>query len=84
MATTGLSQKSLKGRESLAGSIRCPRCMGLMVVEEAFDSIAGGGQADSLVRRCVQCGEVVDPVILQNRQLRLETDLGRTCEGRPL
>ncbi|MGQ0555101.1 MAG: hypothetical protein ACT4PN_04060 [Nitrospiraceae bacterium] len=84
MATTGLSQKKLKGRENLAGSIRCPRCIGLMVLEESFDSIAGGGQAGSLVRRCVQCGEVVDPVILQNRQLRLGTDLGRTCEGRPL
>lgn len=84
MATTGLSQKKLKGRENLASSIRCPRCMGLMVVEESFDSIAGGGQVDSLVRRCVQCGEVVDPVILQNRQLRFGTDAGRTCEGRLL
>ena len=84
MATTGLSQKNLKGRANLAGSIRCPRCKGLMVVEESFDSIAGGDQAGSLVRRCVQCGEVVDPVILQNRQLQLGTDVGRTCEGRLL
>lgn len=84
MATTGLTQEKLKGRESLAGSIRCPRCMRLTVVEGVFDSIAGGGQVDSLVRRCVQCGEVVDPVIHQNRWLRLGTDLGRTCEGRPL
>ena len=50
---------------------------GLMVVKESFDSIAGGGQVDSLVRRCVQCGEiVVDPVILQNRQLQLGIGLG--------
>lgn len=84
MATTALTQKNLKGWENLAGSIRCSRCMGLMVVEESFDSIAGGGQAGSLVRRCVQCGEVVDPVILQNRQLQLGTDVGRTCEERLL
>ncbi len=84
MATTGLSHKKLKVRENLAGLIRCSRCMGLTVVEGVFDSIAGGGQVDSLVRRCVQCGEVVDPVIHQNRRLRLGTDLGRTCEGRPL
>jgi hypothetical protein len=58
--------------------------MGLMVVEASFDSIAGGSQVGSLVRRCVQCGEVVDPVILQNRQLRLGTDVGRTYEGRLL
>jgi len=84
VATTGLFQKKLKGWENLASSIRCPRCMGLMVVEESFDSIAGGGQVGSLVRRCVQCGEVVDPVILQNRQLQLGTDVGRTYEGRLL
>lgn len=84
MATTALTQKNLKGRENLPGSIRCSRCMGLMVVEELFDFIAGGSQAGSLVRRCVQCGEVVDPVILQNRQLQLGTDVGRTCEERLL
>ena len=84
MATTGLFQKKLKGWENLGSSIRCPSCMGLMMVEESFDSIAGGGQAGSLVRRCVQCGEVVDPVILQNRQLQLGTDVGRTYEGRLL
>ena len=54
------------------------------MVEESFDFIADGSQAGSLVRRCVQCGEVVDPVILQNRQLQLGTDVGRTCEGRLL
>jgi hypothetical protein len=84
VATTGLFQKKLKDWENLGSSIRCPRCMGLMMVEESFDSIAGGGQAGSLVRRCVQCGEVVDPVILKNRQLRLGTGLGQTCEGRLL
>lgn len=84
MATTGLSRKKLKGWENFAGSIRCARCMGLMVVEESFDSIAGGGQVGSLVRRCVQCGEVVDPVILQNRQLRLGTDVSPIYEGRLL
>jgi len=84
VATIGLSLKKLKVLENLAGSIRCPRCMGLMVVEESFDSIHGGGQIDSLVRRCVQCGEIVDPVILHNRQLQLGIGLGRTYEGRLL
>jgi hypothetical protein len=38
--------------------MRCPRCGGLMVHEESLDLSA---------HRCVQCGEFIDPVILQNR-----------------
>jgi len=41
---------------------RCPRCRGLMVAEWCEDLSSYTGQ------RCVQCGEVIDPVILQNRR----------------
>jgi hypothetical protein len=37
----------------------CSRCGGFIVVEPCFDF---------RVQRCVQCGDRVDPVILQNRQ----------------
>ena len=40
---------------------RCPRCSGLMVAEWCQDL------SDYHAQRCVQCGEVIDPVILQNR-----------------
>ena len=70
MATRELLQRKLMGWGNPAGSIRCPRCGGLMIVEESFDSLAGAADGDFPVRRCVQCGEVVDPVILQNRRLR--------------
>jgi hypothetical protein len=40
---------------------RCPRCSGLMVVEWCLEL------SDYAVQRCVQCGEIVDPVILRNR-----------------
>jgi hypothetical protein len=40
---------------------RCPRCSGLMVAECCQDL------SDHRAQRCVQCGEVIDPVILQNR-----------------
>lgn len=40
---------------------RCPRCSGLMVVEWCEDL------SDYRAQRCVQCGEVIDPVILHNR-----------------
>ncbi|MBH0196126.1 MAG: hypothetical protein HP494_11160 [Nitrospira sp.] len=46
----------------------CARCGGLMVNEffmEVLDSI---GELKSPAKRCVQCGEVVDFVILVNRQ----------------
>jgi len=41
---------------------RCPRCSGLMVSEWYQDL------SDYRAQRCVQCGEIVDPVILQNRR----------------
>jgi hypothetical protein len=41
---------------------RCPRCSGLMVAEWCQD------RSDYTAQRCVQCGEVIDPVILQNRR----------------
>ncbi len=40
---------------------RCPRCSGLMVAEWCEDL------SDYTAQRCVQCGEIVDPVILHNR-----------------
>jgi hypothetical protein len=40
---------------------RCPRCSGLMVAEWCQDL------SDYRAQRCVQCGEIVDPVILRNR-----------------
>ena len=40
---------------------RCPRCSGLMVAEWCEDL------SNHRAQRCVQCGEVVDPVILRNR-----------------
>ena len=40
---------------------RCPRCSGLMVAEWCEDL------SDYRAQRCLQCGEVIDPVILRNR-----------------
>jgi NAD-dependent SIR2 family protein deacetylase len=40
---------------------RCPRCSGLMV-DEWYQDLS-----DYRAQRCVQCGEMIDPVILRNR-----------------
>jgi hypothetical protein len=76
MTTAGLLEKSLTGQRQ-PHSIRCSRCGGLMIVEGSFDPIVGAAPIDVLVRRCVQCGEIVDSVILQNRQLQGGNDLSR-------
>ena len=82
MATTGLSAKRLIGRKTPAETVCCSRCAGLMVIEESFDSMTGRADVDFQVKRCVQCGEVIDPVILQNRRAQLGYDLGRSEKER--
>ena len=82
MATLGLSHKEFHkefiGREGLAKSTPCSRCKGLMVVEQGFDALTASGPANIPLRRCVQCGEVIDPVILRNRRVQGRRDLSRT------
>lgn len=82
MATAvGFPAKDLKeenptGWRQLAGETRCSRCEGLMVAEQYLDLRDDTGHLDFWARRCVQCGEVIDPVILQNRQRRLPVGRG--------
>lgn len=56
-------------------TLRCPRCNGLMIGEQGFAATLDTGETTVSLRRCVQCGEIVDPVILQNRRAQLGTDL---------
>jgi hypothetical protein len=50
----------------------CTRCGGLMVNDFCLDVLGSIGEAEFAAKRCVQCGEVVDPVILRNRGTRQE------------
>ena len=50
----------------------CTRCGGLMVDDLCMDVLGNIGEAEFAAKRCVQCGEVVDPVILRNRGSRHE------------
>ena len=50
----------------------CARCGGLMVQDFCLDVLGSIGEAEFAAQRCVQCGEVVDPVILRNRGSRDE------------
>jgi ribosomal protein S27AE len=51
---------------------KCTRCGGLMVNDSYLDLLNNVGESKFSAKRCVQCGEVVDPVILRNRGTRQE------------
>lgn len=72
------NSRSRIGAESFGEATRCPRCNGLMVGEQGFAATIDTGETIMSLRRCVQCGEIVDPVILQNRRLQHGTNLSWT------
>lgn len=49
---------------------KCTRCGGLMVNDFCLDVLTSTGEPKCDAKRCVQCGEIVDAVILQNRGAR--------------
>jgi len=63
----------------------CTRCGGLMVSDFCLDLLNSTGELECAAKRCVQCGEVVDPVILRNRGTRREPMAvqlaGRYCQA---
>ena len=76
MATT----KTLEGTVALSDIRRqiltlhqessCLRCGGLMVRDFCTDLLNGASGLHSTSSRCVQCGDVADPVIRWNRYLQ--------------
>lgn len=50
--------------------MRCERCDGLMVVQRYGDMFDDSGRTYFEAWRCISCGEVVDPVIRDNRRKR--------------
>jgi hypothetical protein len=62
MASTSIEEQAVEAaviRKQYHGGTTCLRCGGLMMSEPYYESI---------MRRCIQCGERVDAVILENRQ----------------
>ena len=60
-----------------SAQLTCARCGGLMVSDFCMDLMNSPGELEVAAKRCVQCGEVVDPVIQRNRQLRQEPTIVR-------
>lgn len=46
----------------------CARCGGLMLPENLYDQVLGFGPMECWGWRCITCGEIVDPLILQHRR----------------
>ena len=53
--------------QEIANISHCFRCEGLLAKEFCFDLQDGTGENWFWALRCVQCGEVLDPIIVQNR-----------------
>lgn len=54
----------------------CIRCGGLMVTDFCMDLLFCIGETEFAAQRCVQCGEIVDPVILRNRGITEDPKAG--------
>lgn len=59
--------------------MNCPRCTGLMIRDDYLDMQDETGQSWFVAWRCLNCGDVLDPVILKNRSAPLHpmVDRGR-------
>ena len=76
-AFTEETRTELLGNHSVSSAVQhesiCTRCGGLMVNDFCLDLLNSTGELEFAAKRCVQCGEVVDPVILRNRGLRQDS-----------
>ncbi len=63
-----IKNASLVKLEQPASTDSCTRCGGLLVSHWCMNVNYDAGGMEILTKRCLQCGEVIDPVILENRQ----------------
>ncbi len=49
--------------------MRCQRCQGWMVRDHFMDPLNGSGEMDFKGWRCLNCGDITDPVIVRHHQL---------------
>ncbi len=61
--------------------MRCPRCFGCMVHDRFMDLLDDTGRLHCDGWRCVNCGAIVDPVIICNHAY-VHTSRRRSQRGR--
>lgn len=70
---------------SLDSALTCPRCQGLFVRVFCRDIYDGTGENGFWALRCLQCGELLDPLILQHRNTTSQAvQRGRTRQQSPM
>ena len=62
--TTGMATKK-------STSQNCRRCSGFLVREMCIDLDSDSGYSTVWAHRCIQCGDMIDEVILRNRSLSI-------------
>lgn len=70
MATYQTTQVGSQEQGRYSGGFQtafCSRCGGLLIEESLFDFLDDSGHMRCWAFRCVQCGNVVDPLILKNK-----------------
>ncbi|MDR4495663.1 MAG: hypothetical protein AB7P17_10770 [Nitrospirales bacterium] len=68
ISLTGQSKETnLTYSRMLENEDTCTRCGGFMVSHWCMNVNYDAGGMEILTKRCLQCGEVIDPVILENR-----------------
>jgi len=80
MATMEQQAKSgeIQSQSALSSALSrstCLRCGGLMVKEISMDLLNSTSELECSARRCVQCGDIVDAVILRNRSLHRQSSV---------
>ena len=73
MATAFVEQMRSEQVSKIQHQSICGRCGGLLVSDFCMDLLSDSGELNFAPQRCVQCGDLVDPVILQNRRLQQES-----------
>ncbi len=60
-------QDGLKETKNILFDRECHRCGGLMITDHCFDVASNTGEFEIEIRKCLSCGETIDPTILSNR-----------------
>lgn len=48
--------------------MRCQRCQGHMISDYFLDFLSGSGETEIKGWRCLNCGDITDPVIMRHHQ----------------
>ena len=56
----------------------CVRCQGLMIQQQIIDSHDEWSEGWISVLRCLNCGEILDSLVLNNRKNRFNPSYSRT------